>query len=92
MASQADNQGAKFFGKDNPFELRELENQSLDATDEELAEAARYIENIFGDAHAWCGGWALRLRGSERRTEDLDVVVRAPSTASIWEQLKPYSR
>ncbi|POR36091.1 Uncharacterized protein TPAR_03702 [Tolypocladium paradoxum] len=84
--------GAKFFGKDNPFELRMLQNQSLSANSTQLGQAAQYLEFIFGNKHAWCGGWALRLRGSKRNTEDLDIVVQAPSTADIWDTLVPYDR
>ncbi|KAM3548131.1 hypothetical protein ARSEF4850_009591 [Beauveria asiatica] len=92
MASQAESQGAKFFGKDDPFELRVLENNAASATDADLLKAAEYLESIFGDSHAWCGGWAMRLRGSERHTEDLDIVIQAPSTANIWEKLRSHSR
>lgn len=62
------------------------------ANDTQLKEAAQYLEGIFGDRYAWCGGWALRLRGSTRTTEDLDLVVQAPSTASIWDDLLPYEK
>ncbi|KND92794.1 hypothetical protein TOPH_02801 [Tolypocladium ophioglossoides CBS 100239] len=84
--------GAKFFGKDNPFELQILQNKSLSASTAQLGQAAQYLEVIFGNKHAWCGGWALKLRGSKRNTEDLDIIVQAPSTADIWDTLVPYNR
>jgi hypothetical protein len=85
-------QGAKLFGETNFFEARMLENESKNANGLHLAQAAKYLEGIFEDKHAWCGGYALHLRGSARRTEDLDIVIQASSPVEIWDTLLSYDR
>ncbi|TWU72667.1 hypothetical protein ED733_002589 [Metarhizium rileyi] len=84
--------GAKYFGRDDPFELQVLQGQSCSAKNAHLGQAAQYLEFIFGEKYAWCGGWALRLRGSERITGDLDIVVQAPSAIDIWDTLVSHER
>lgn len=85
-------QKAKLFGETDFFEARMLENESKTAGALHLAQAAKYLEGIFENKHAWCGGWALHLRGSARRTEDLDIVIQASSSVEIWDTLLSYNR
>ncbi|BCR83523.1 uncharacterized protein ACHE_10925A [Aspergillus chevalieri] len=84
--------GAKYFGKTSPKELKELESNAARATPKQLAKAASYLEKAFsGMKTAWFGGWALKLRGSRRETQDLDFLVLVPSVVEVRTVLAQYS-
>lgn len=84
--------GAKYFGKTSPKELKDLESNAARARPKQLAKAASYLEQAFsGMETAWFGGWALKLRGSRRETQDLDFLVLVPSVVEVRTVLAIYS-
>ncbi|KAG5798775.1 hypothetical protein H9Q69_002183 [Fusarium xylarioides] len=84
---------ARYFGKDSPTELRDLERNAVQADDTQMAKAASMLQGAFdGQAHyAWFGGWALKLRGSSRETKDLDLLVLANDVRQVRAILSPHS-
>jgi hypothetical protein len=53
-------------------------NQSHEATEDHIVDAADHIIQVLGSHHisyAIMGGFSLRIRGSERRTFDVDLAV-----------------
>ncbi|KAF5578920.1 hypothetical protein FPANT_9792 [Fusarium pseudoanthophilum] len=83
----------RYFGKDSPTELRDLERNAVRADDTQMAKAASMLQEAFdGKAHyAWFGGWALKLRGSSRETKDLDLLVLADDVRQVRAILSAYS-
>lgn len=87
-----EDQGARYFGETSPDDMRQLERNAARATSEQMAIAASYLQTAFkGQYYAWFGGWALRLRGSNRETRDLDLIVLAKDIRSVRNTLRPYS-
>ncbi|KAH7174261.1 uncharacterized protein B0J16DRAFT_417797 [Fusarium flagelliforme] len=82
--------GARYFGQLSPTELRDLERNALRASDEQMAKAAAQLQDAFqGHYYAWFGGWALKLRGSRRKTRDLDLLVLADNVGQVRAILAP---
>lgn len=56
----------------------ELYYASRQPTSNHLFLAAQHLAHVFlnvGVAHAFLGGWTIRLRGGTRDTQDVDVTV-----------------
>ncbi|KAF4448250.1 hypothetical protein FALBO_16824 [Fusarium albosuccineum] len=57
-----------------------------------MQQAASYLQQAFGGQHhAWFGGWALKLRGPNRDTRDLNLLVQARDVDELRATLSPYS-
>lgn len=59
-------------------QLESYVNQSHEATEDHIVDAADHIIQVLGSHHisyAIMGGFSLRIRGSERRTFDVDLAV-----------------
>lgn len=84
-------QGAKYFGQISPRDLKDLEHNAQRASSAQMAEAAALLQTAFhGQKYAWFGGWALRLRGSQRETSDLDLLVLADDFGQVRASLAPF--
>ncbi|CVL07738.1 hypothetical protein FPRO06_02224 [Fusarium proliferatum] len=84
---------ARYFGQATPTELRDLERNAVRATNKQMSKAAAMLQAAFDGKtrYAWFGGWALKLRGSERETRDLDLLVLATDVRQVRAILSPYS-
>ena len=55
-----------------------------------MAKAAFQLQDAFqGHFYAWFGDWALKLRGSRRKTRDLDLLVMASNVSQVRAVLAP---
>lgn len=82
---------ARYFGKTSPTDLRDLERNAAKAGPKQLAKAASRLEQAFsGMTTAWFGGWALKLRGSRRDTQDLDILVLVDEVIKVRVVLAQY--
>lgn len=85
-------QGAKYFGQISPRDLKNLEHNAQRASSAQMAEAAALLQTAFhGQKCAWFGGWALRLRGYQRETSDLDLLVLANDVSQVRARLAPFN-
>lgn len=84
---------ARYFGQATPTELRDLERNAVRATNKQMSKAAAMLQAAFDGKtrYAWFGGWALKLRGSERETRDLDLLVLATDVRQVRAILSPYN-
>lgn len=77
--------------KFQPWDLGNLNRESAKSTRDDLAIAASLIEHAFkGYRIAWLGGFALNLRGSERTTQDIDIIIAAENNGIIRRVLERY--
>lgn len=84
-------QGAKYFGQISPRDLKDLEHNAQRASSAQMVEATALLQTAFhGQKYAWFGGWALRLRGSQRETSDLDLLLLADDVSQVRARLAPF--
>lgn len=73
---------------------KERERDPDGPPNENLTSAALYVATILrakSISYALMGGYNLKLRGSPRRTRDIDMCLQAPMK-TVWDVVTPASR
>lgn len=75
----------KYYGQTSTPSREDLKRNAANATPEHLGKAACLLEQALQGKmeFAWCGGWAMRLRGVERDTKEIRFLVQPATIGEV---------